>query len=56
MSRRSFSEGGPFMHYVYVLQSEDDPAHYYVGLTTDPQRRLYEHNSGKSIHTNKYKP
>jgi predicted GIY-YIG superfamily endonuclease len=56
MSRRCFSEGGPFMHYVYVLQSEDDPAHYYVGLTTDPQRRLDEHNSGKSIHTNKYKP
>ncbi|MFQ5953504.1 MAG: GIY-YIG nuclease family protein [Kiloniellales bacterium] len=44
------------MHYVYVLQSEIDAAHYYVGVTTDPQRRLQEHNAGKSVHTNKHKP
>ena len=44
------------MHYVYVLQSEYDPARHYVGLTNDPQRRLDEHNSGKSVHTNKHKP
>ena len=44
------------MLYVYLLQSGVDPERYYVGLTTDPQRRLDEHNSGKSIHTNKHKP
>lgn len=45
------------MHYVYVLESEVEPAHfYYVGVTTDLERRLQEHNAGKSIHTNKYKP
>ena len=44
------------MTYVYILQSETDPTKYYVGLSSDPSRRLDEHNSGKSIHTNKHKP
>jgi putative endonuclease len=44
------------MHYVYVLQSEADPDRYYVGLTNDLKRCFEEHNSGKSIHTNKYIP
>ena len=44
------------MHNVYVLQSEVDPERFYVGATTDPERRLEEHNSGKSVHTNKHKP
>ncbi len=44
------------MHYVYVLESEIDPARFYVGVTTDPGRRLQEHNTGKSTHTNKYRP
>ena len=56
MPRRSFSEGGPLVHYVYVLESEIDPARFYVGVTTDPGRRLQEHNTGKSTHTNKYRP
>jgi predicted GIY-YIG superfamily endonuclease len=56
MSRRSFSEGGPFLHYVYVLQSQVDPDRFYVGETGVPDRRVAEHNAGKSIHTNKYKP
>jgi predicted GIY-YIG superfamily endonuclease len=28
----------------------------YVGLTSDLQRRVDEHNSGKSIHTNRHLP
>jgi predicted GIY-YIG superfamily endonuclease len=44
------------MHYVYVLESEVDPARFCVGVTTDLERRLREHNAGKSIHTNKYRP
>jgi putative endonuclease len=57
MSRRSFSEGGLVdMTFVYILQSETDAAKHYVGLSNDPVRRLDEHNAGKSIHTNKYRP
>lgn len=44
------------MYYVYHLQSENNPDRYYVGLTSDIERRLEEHNSGKSVHTNKFKP
>jgi putative endonuclease len=28
----------------------------YVGYTSDLQNRLSEHNSGKCVHTTKYKP
>jgi putative endonuclease len=57
MSRRSFSEGGLVnMTFVYTLQSELDATKYYVGLSNEPERRLEEHNSGQSIHTNKYRP
>ncbi len=44
------------MHYVYILDSLSTSDRHYVGMTTDPARRLDEHNSGKSIHTNKFKP
>ncbi|MFA6234280.1 MAG: GIY-YIG nuclease family protein [Bacteroidota bacterium] len=44
------------MNFVYVLRSLANPSHYYVGRTSDPMRRLDEHNSGKSKHTAKYKP
>lgn len=43
------------MHYVYVLESKTT-SHWYIGVTNDLRRRLYEHNSGKSVHTNKYRP
>ena len=44
------------MHFVYILESLNTPTRYYVGMTIDPERRLDEHNSGKSAHTNKHKP
>lgn len=44
------------MHYAYILQSIDQSAHFYVGITTDLNRRLTQHNNGESIHTNKFKP
>jgi putative endonuclease len=44
------------MKYVYLLQSIPHPGQRYIGLTTDPEQRLSEHNAGKSPHTSKYRP
>jgi putative endonuclease len=44
------------MRYVYILKSIPHPEENYVGVTDDIKRRLNEHNSGQSIHTNKFKP
>ena len=45
----------PRYHYVYVLQSEKD-GNFYVGYTTDVQKRLGEHNSGKVCSTRRRVP
>jgi putative endonuclease len=44
------------MYYTYLLRSKNFPHETYVGSTSDLRKRLAEHNSGKSIHTNKFKP
>ncbi len=44
------------MRYVYLLESEASAGQRYIGLTSDPKRRLTEHNAGKSPHTSKYAP
>ena len=42
-------------YFVYILKSLNFEKAY-VGMTNDLERRLSEHNSGKSIYTNKFKP
>ncbi len=42
-------------YFVYVLLSEKDQK-FYIGFTRDVDRRLREHNSGKSISTAKRMP
>ena len=44
------------MYYVYILQSINSPGRKYVGKTTNLKQRLYNHNSGNTSHTRKYKP
>jgi len=34
------------VYYVYVLQSKQDNARFYLGSTVDLRRRLEEHNQG----------
>jgi putative endonuclease len=42
-------------YFVYILKSiEYDKT--YVGRTNNPERRLAEHNAGKSLYTRKFKP
>ena len=42
--------------YVYILQSEQGPEHYYVGLTDNLKARLNRHNAGEMPHTSKFRP
>ena len=44
------------MEYVYLLESVSHPKKRYIGLTGNLNKRLKEHNTGKSPHTSKYKP
>lgn len=44
------------MYYAYILRSENFPDQTYVGSTADLRKRLADHNAGKSVHTNKFKP
>jgi len=43
------------MFYTYVLKSIGNNK-FYIGYTNNLSDRLYEHNAGKSIYTNRYKP
>ena len=43
------------MFYVYVIRSERD-GRFYVGMCTDLERRLREHNAGKTFSTKGYLP
>jgi predicted GIY-YIG superfamily endonuclease len=44
------------MKCVYLLESVRYPNQRYVGLASDPDERLKEHNAGKSPHTSKFVP
>ena len=37
------------MYYVYILISQKNQEKYYVGITTDVNRRLSEHNDSKYV-------
>ena len=42
--------------YVYLMRSQQDENRKYVGLTSNIDRRLAEHNEGKAAATYKFKP
>ena len=44
------------MHYVYILQSQSNADHFYVGVTRDLRARLVKHNAGEVAHTSKFAP
>ena len=44
------------MWYVYILRSIAAPEQEYTGATTDLERRLADHNAGRSAHTAKFRP
>ena len=44
------------MKSVYLIQSIPLPDQKYIGITKDFEKRLIDHNTGKSPHTSKFKP
>ena len=42
--------------YVYILQSEKAPSHFYTGFTADMEARLKSHNAGQCKHTAELRP
>ena len=52
----ALAETDQVFYYVYVLQSVNQPEHFYVGYTNDLKLRLAEHNSGTCRHTNVFRP
>ena len=44
------------MKHVYLIQSVRYPNQRYVGIASDVEARLSEHNAGRSPHTSKYVP
>ena len=56
MPSGALAKEGYRMRYVYLLESQGVPGQRYVGITSDVERRLAEHNAGQSSHTSKYAP
>ena len=56
MNKVNTNEGGLFMKYVYIIQSQSCPQKYYSGVSKNPDKRLNEHNQGKCKHTSKFSP
>ncbi len=44
------------MYYAYLIKSKKFKNQHYTGYTTNLKSRLKGHNSGKSPHTNKFRP
>ena len=44
------------MFYVYLIKSVSSPEQKYIGMTGNLRQRLEDHNSGRSLHTLKYRP
>ena len=44
------------MKTVYLIQSIEYPNQRYIGITSNIEQRISEHNAGKSPHTSKYCP
>ena len=56
MPAEALAKEGVAVQCVYLLETMRYPQQRYVGLASDPEERLREHNAGKSPHTSKYAP
>jgi predicted GIY-YIG superfamily endonuclease len=44
------------MHYVYILESEVVPGHFYIRSTGNLRQRLGQHQADVDAHAAKYRP
>lgn len=44
------------MFYVYYIKSKSYPEKTYVGFTRDLKQRIIDHNAGKSLYTQEFRP
>ena len=44
------------MYYVYILKSQKSQKHYYIGLTSDIEKRVTGHNASDSLYSKRYAP
>ena len=44
------------MRTVYLIRSQRQPEQIYIGVTSNLDTRLADHNAGRSPHTSKYLP
>jgi len=51
-----FSKLAMSFFYVYILQADQMPERFYIGLTEDLKQRLVKHNAGEVPHTAEFKP
>jgi putative endonuclease len=42
--------------FVYILRSDSDPSRHYVGISSNPDERLYWHNEGPCGYTTEHRP
>ena len=54
--KRPLGPGYLKMYYVYVLKSLSTPRRHYIGISSDPSKRLNRHNSGRVRSTKGYRP
>ena len=46
----------PAKRFVYIIRSVNHPQKRYIGVTSNLEARMVEHNAGKSLHTAKFRP
>ena len=47
---------GVNFHYVYIIESQNDRTHRYIGYTTDLRKRITDHNQGLNQSTKPFRP
>ncbi len=56
MPSEALAQEGAKLFYVYLIRSDSQEGHRYVGVTGNLKRRMQQHNSGQSTHTSKFMP